>query len=149
MARSRPRNEAVFEAAYARERSRGNSEAYAKRVASGEARGLSKQRSRGHVEREHILRFQRDIESNRLTQAEKRWLKQQQARINYVGSSEAGKERWAAAVEVFTALTPEERWTVRVAQMQRQKNTNYATIYPPAYGDELSPMYLSSRSGLR
>lgn len=149
MARSRPRNEAVYAASYARERSRGNSEAYSKRIASAEARGISKQRARGHVAREHVVRQQRAVSSGRLTETEKRWLKQQMTRINYTGASEAGKARWAEAVKAFTEMTPEERWQVRVAQQARQKNTGYASVYAPMYGDRLTPMYLSSRSGLR
>ena len=149
MARSRPRNEAVYQAAYARERARGNSEAYSKRIASGEARGISRQRTRGHVEREHVVRAQRAIAAGRLTESDKRWIAQQKARVNYAGASEAGKARFDAAVAEFTASSPEERWAVRVQQMQREKNVQYAIVYPPMYGDVLSPMYLSSRSGLR
>lgn len=149
MARSRPRNEAVYSAAYARERARGNTEAYAKRIASGEARGQTKQQSRGKPAQEHIRRRERDIAAGRLTQDDKRWIDGQKRRVNYSGASEAGKARMDAAIEAFKAMTPEERWSVRLAQMQRQKNRTYGTIYAPHYGDELSPLYLSSRSGLR
>ena len=123
--------------------------AYRRRVESAEQRGLSRQAARGHRPQEHRTRETRARETGRLTEAEKRWLKAQQRRINFAGSSEAGKQRWDAAVAAFTAMTPDERWAVRIQQLQRQKNRTYGAIYSPHYGDELSPLYLSSRSGLR
>lgn len=149
MARSQPRNEAVYRAALAREIARGNSQTYARRIASAEARGRTKQQARGHVAQEHRVRAQRAAAAGRLTEADKRWLKAQQKRIGYDRTTEVGRQRWAAAVAAFEALTPDERWGVRVQQNQREKNTDFANIYAPFYGADLTPLYLSSRSGLR
>lgn len=125
------------------------SEAYRKRIESAERRGLTGPARRGHGPREHITRAERAREAGRLTEQEKAWLKRQQKRVGYDTASAAGKARWDAAVSAFRDLTPEERDEIREQQRQRQRNTSYASIYGPGYADELSPMYLSSRSGLR
>lgn len=149
MARSQPRNEALYRRAYAREIARGNTETYAKRVASAEARGKSKQQARGHVAQEHRVRAQRAQAAGRLTEADKRWLKAQQKRIGYDRTTEVGRQRWAAAMKAFEGLSPEERFNVKTMQKDREKDTQYAGIYAPMYGDDFTPLYLSSRSGLR
>jgi hypothetical protein len=149
MARSRPRDDAIYNAALIRETAKGNSVAYAKRIASAEARGIPRQQARGHVEREHVVRAERARTAGKLTSAEKEWLKRQQARVGFDVASEAGKLRFEGAVKAFTAMTPAERDAVRAEQRQRQKSPSYASFYPPGYGYILSPLYLSSRSGLR
>lgn len=125
------------------------SPAYRRRVESAERRGLTKQQARGHKPQEHITRAQRAREAGRLTESDKRWLKRQQNRIGYDRTSPEGRQRWAAAVKAFEALTPEERFNVKAMQKDREKNTYYADLYAPMYGAELTPLYLSSRSGLR
>jgi hypothetical protein len=149
MARSRPRDDAIYNAALIRETAKGNSIAYSKRIASAEARGIPRQRGRGHVEKEHIERAQRDRDAGKLTSAEKEWLKRQAKRVGYDTANQDGRDRFDKAVAEFTAQTPLERDAVRAEQKQRQKSVSYASIYPPGYGMILSPLYLSSRSGLR
>lgn len=149
MAKRLPRNEAVYEAVYAREKARGVSEAYAKRQASSQARGKTRQQARGHKEHEHRTREQRAQAAGRLTEADKRWLKRQQNRIKVNESSALGRERWARAIAEFAAMSPDQRFEVRREQQERQRSMNYASMYPPHPDNVLSPLYLSSRSGLR
>lgn len=124
---------------------------YQARIASYLARhpGATRQEARGKPVHEHIVRAERARAAGKLTEADKRWLKQQQKRIGYERTSEAGRQRWAAAVKAFEALSPEERFNVKAQQQDREKNTFYADLYAPMYGADLTPLYLSSRSGLR
>lgn len=125
------------------------SPAYRKRIESAERRGLEGTAKRGHKPAEHRTRAERARAEGRLTEADKRWLKRQQNRVKYDETNALGRERWANAVAQFAAMTPEERYKVRVFQRERERSINYASIYAPHPDNVLSPLYLSSRSGLR
>jgi hypothetical protein len=121
------------------------SASYRRRVERGEARGLSKQAARGHKPEEHKTRESRAREQGRLTASDKAWLARQAARID----SSANPQRWEAAVAAFTALSPDERFEIREAQRRRERDRRFALLYGVYPVNELSPLLLSSRSGLR
>lgn len=103
------------------------SDAYRRRVERGEARGLSRQQARGHVQREFATRVERAVAAGRnapLSSQDYRFLRQQEGRTNNeyqtvfgVSVMRRSREiRTSAARELYERLTPEQRSFVRHKQ---------------------------------